>query len=64
MNRVRNVLKREERIGILKGDDRFVTGQSPVGLPKVRVVKTAIGKKKKKAEEGDEKDKKGAAKKK
>jgi small basic protein (TIGR04137 family) len=55
LSRARNVLKRQERIDIMKGDDRFPEGRSPLGLPKVRVAKSVIGKKKKKAEEGDAK---------
>jgi hypothetical protein len=52
------VLKRAERIDALEKDDRWVDGQSPLGLPKVRVIKTVVGKKKKKKakEEGDEVD--------
>ena len=56
--RSRNVLKRAERIETLEKDERWVDGQSPYGLPKVRVIKTVVGKKKKKKakEEGDEAD--------
>ena len=46
--RARNVLKREERMAVLKADDRWTEGRSPLGLPKVRIVLTAVGKKKKK----------------
>jgi small basic protein (TIGR04137 family) len=46
--RSRNVLKREERIQRLKEQERFSEGTSPLGLPKVRIVKTVVGKKKKK----------------
>jgi small basic protein (TIGR04137 family) len=46
--RSRNVLKRAERIVQLKVDERWEDGRSPLGLPKVRVVKTVVGKKKKK----------------
>ncbi len=53
--RARNVLTREERINRLKETDRWQEGMSPIGLPKVRIVKTVVGKKKKKKEEGDEK---------
>lgn len=56
LSRSRNVLKREERILQLKAQDRWVDGQSPLGLPKVRVIKTVVGKKKKKkAKEEDAK---------
>jgi small basic protein (TIGR04137 family) len=55
LSRARNVLKREERILQLKAQDRWEDGQSPLGLPKVRVIKTVVGKKKKKkATEEDE----------
>ena len=46
--RSRNVLKRGERIAVLQADERWKEGRSPLGLPKVRVSKTAAGKKKKK----------------
>ena len=59
--RSRNVLKRGERIDQLKTEERWQEGQSPFGLPKVRVIKTVVGKKKKKktkeeAAEGDDKE--------
>ena len=51
----RGVLSRGERILKLKEQDRWEDGRSPLGLPKVRVMKTAMKKKKKaKAEEGAE----------
>jgi small basic protein (TIGR04137 family) len=60
--RSRNVLKREERIQRLKEQERFNDGTSPLGLPKVRIVKTVVGKKKKKEKKeeaaGDDKKKK------
>lgn len=46
--RARNVLTRTERIERLKYDDTWQEGQSPLGLPKVRIIKTVVGKKKKK----------------
>lgn len=53
--RSRNVLKRAERVAQLKTEDRWEEGNSPLGLPKVRVVKMALGKKKKKkSKEEDE----------
>lgn len=66
LQRLRSVLSRDERIALMKDDDRFVEGQSPFGLPKQRVVRMVVGKKKKKkAAEGDAAgDKKKAAKKK
>jgi len=55
-------LKREERIAFLKSEDRWAGTESAFGLPKIRVVKSAIGKKKKKKteEEGDAAPAKGA----
>jgi small basic protein (TIGR04137 family) len=57
---VRGVLTRVERIVKLKEQDRWVEGRSPIGLPKVRVPKLTMKKKKKAAEEpeGDAKKKK------
>ncbi len=52
--RSRNVLTRDERIAKLRENERWEEGRSPLGLPKVRVFKAMIGKKKKKKEEGDE----------
>ena len=48
LSRSRNVLTRGERIARLLEEDRFAVGRSPLGLPKVRVQKAIIGKKKKK----------------
>jgi len=58
----RNVLTRAERIAKLKEAERWRDGQSVLGLPKVRVLKLALKKKKKaaKAEEGAEGDKAAA----
>jgi small basic protein (TIGR04137 family) len=52
----RNVLTRAERIAKLKETERWRDGSSVLGLPKVRVLKLALKKKKKaaKAEEGAE----------
>jgi small basic protein (TIGR04137 family) len=52
--RARNVLKRSERIEKLEFEDRWQDGQSPFGLPKVRVVKSSLGRKKKKKKEEEE----------
>ncbi|MFY9254796.1 MAG: small basic protein [Fuerstiella sp.] len=49
--RLRNVLKRDERVKILMDQDRWVDGQSPMGLAKVRIAKAVAGKKKKKTAE-------------
>ncbi len=46
--RQRNVLKRHERIAKLMEQERWQEGMSPLGLPKVRVPKIVLGKKKKK----------------
>jgi len=43
LERARNVLSRAERIKILQAEDRWTEGRSPLGLPKVRVLK--VGKK-------------------
>lgn len=56
--RSRNVLKRGERIERLKIEDRWDEGQSPLGLPKVRVIKTVVGKKKKKKSKEEEDEEK------
>jgi len=49
--RARSVLTRAERINRLKSADRWQEGDSPLGLPKVRVFKLSLKKKKKKKEE-------------
>ena len=46
--RSRNVLTRGERIAQLQVEERWSEDQGPLGLPKVRVMKTVLGKKKKK----------------
>jgi small basic protein (TIGR04137 family) len=55
----RSVLTRAERLERLKETDRWKDGDSPLGLPKVRVRKLAMKKKKKKAKEEEGAD--GAA---
>ena len=51
----RGVLSRAERIAKLKELERWEEGRSPIGLPKVRVYKMSMKKKKKaQAEEGAE----------
>jgi small basic protein (TIGR04137 family) len=47
---VRGVLTRAERIAKLKEQERWEEGRSPIGLPKVRVPKLSMKKKKAKAE--------------
>ena len=59
----RGVLNRAERIAKLKELERWEEGRSPIGLPKVRVYKMSMKKKKKKAEEGAEASAKPAGKK-
>jgi small basic protein (TIGR04137 family) len=59
--RSRSVLSRAERLAQLKQADRWKEGDSPLGLPKVRVYKLAMKKKKKKKEEGEEGAAEGAA---
>jgi small basic protein (TIGR04137 family) len=52
MVRSRNVLTRAERLARLRDVDRWREGDTPLGLPKVRVYKLTVKKKKKaKAEE-------------
>lgn len=54
MIRARGVLNRAERIARLQEGERWKDGQSPLGLPKVRVFKLTVKKKKKKKEEEGE----------
>ena len=49
--RNRSVMTRAERIEKLKMADRWQDGDSPFGLPKVRVVRMGVRKKKVKKEE-------------
>ena len=53
MSSNRSVLTRAERIEKLKEADRWQEGDSPFGIPKVRVRKLVMKKKKKKKEEDD-----------
>ena len=53
--RARNVLTRAERVARLKELDRFDAEESVVGMPKVRVVKVSLKKKKKVKKAEDEK---------
>jgi len=52
--RNRSVLSRAERIVRLRESERWHEGDSPYGLPKVRVYKLSLKKKKKKKKEEDE----------
>ncbi|MBD3673809.1 MAG: small basic protein [Planctomycetaceae bacterium] len=56
MSGTRNVLKRAERVSQLEAEDRWTDNSTVLGMPKVRVKRTVIGKKKKKKskEEDDE----------
>jgi small basic protein (TIGR04137 family) len=54
--RSRNVLTRAERIAQLQLEDRWKEGQSPLALPKVRVMKVVTGKKKKKKKKEEEEE--------
>ena len=49
--RSRNVLTRAERLARLQEVERWKEGDSPFGLPKVRVFRLTVKKKKKKKEE-------------
>ena len=51
--RNRSVLTRVERIARLQQADRWKEGDSPLGLPKVRVRKLTMKKKKKKKDEAE-----------
>lgn len=53
-NRTRSVLTRAERLSRLKEADRWEEGDSPLGLPKVRVIKLTMKKKKKRKEEDED----------
>ncbi len=56
--RARSVLSRAERLEKLRDADRWSEGDSPMGLPKVRVQKISLKKKKKvKVEEEGEEEK-------
>ena len=59
--RNRSVLTRVERLARLREADRWKEGDSPLGLPKVRVRKLAMKKKKKKKEEEGAEGAEGAA---
>ncbi|QDU59709.1 hypothetical protein Pan216_05410 [Planctomycetes bacterium Pan216] len=56
--RARNVLKRHERITKLIEQDRWEDEQSPLGLPKVRVMRMVTKKVKKKEDPKDDDKKK------
>jgi small basic protein (TIGR04137 family) len=53
--KTRNVLTRAERVSRLKELDRFNEDESVVGMPKVRVVKVSLKRKKKVKKEDDKK---------
>jgi len=53
---VRCVFTRAERIAKLQEQERWVDGQSPIGLPKVRVPKPTMKKKKKTKDDDAEGD--------
>jgi small basic protein (TIGR04137 family) len=58
--RSRNVLKRDERIAQMESQEKWLEGASPLGIPKTRVIKVTLGKKKKvKAEPAADDKKKG-----
>ena len=50
----RNVLTRVERLKKLADEERWNTGDSPFGLPKVRVEKVSLKRKKKVKDLGEE----------
>jgi small basic protein (TIGR04137 family) len=51
LQRARSVLTRGERVKRLQDEERWKDGQSPFGLPKVKVIKVVIKKAKKAKEE-------------
>ena len=53
--KTRNVLTRAERVARLKELDRFDEEESVVGMPKVRVVKVSLKRKKKVKKADDDK---------
>ena len=57
--KTRNVMTRAERVARLKELDRFDEEASVVGMPKVRVVKVSLKKKKKVKKEDEVEPKKG-----
>jgi small basic protein (TIGR04137 family) len=61
LSRHRNVLSRNERINVLREEERWRDGQSPIGLPKVAHRKVTVGGKDKKAAKAEEKKEEGAA---
>jgi small basic protein (TIGR04137 family) len=56
MSGTRNVLKRAERVSQLEAEDRWSENSTILGMPKVRVKRTVIGKKKKKKTKEEEDD--------
>ena len=59
LSRTRSVMTRNERIEVLQKEEKWKPGQSPFGLPKVRVFKIVLKKaKKEKVEEAPAKGKK------
>ncbi len=54
LSRHRNVLRRNERIEVLKEEDRWDETQKPVGLPKVAHRKVVVGGKEKKGAKKEE----------
>ena len=55
LTRARNVYTREERVARLQEIEKWTEDMSPIGMPKVRIVRTVSGrKKKKKAKDEDD----------
>ena len=63
VSRSRNVLTRVERIEKMKEMDKWQEGESPFGLPKTRVYRVVLKKKKKAVKADDAADAKAPAKK-
>ncbi len=43
LSRHRNVLSRDERIGVMKNEERWSEDRSPIGLPKIAHRKAVAG---------------------
>ena len=54
LTRQRSVLSRGERIAQMKTDEKWTDTRSPFGLPKTRIAKQTVGKKKKKEKKEEE----------
>jgi small basic protein (TIGR04137 family) len=60
LTRHRNVLRRHERIAVLKEEERWPEARNPVGLPKVAHRKVNVGGKEKKTDKAEGKKEEAA----